>query len=44
MMPQNFTHKSQEAIQNAQLIAHENGQQQIEPPHLFLSLKNLMLI
>ncbi|HAT03158.1 MAG TPA: ATP-dependent chaperone ClpB [Candidatus Magasanikbacteria bacterium] len=38
MMPQNFTHKSQEAIQNAQLIAHENGQQQIEPPHLFLSL------
>lgn len=37
-MPQNFTNKSQEAIQNAQIIATENGQQQIEPPHLFLSL------
>lgn len=38
MMPQNFTNKSQEAIQNAQTIATENGQQQIEPPHLFLAL------
>ncbi|MBI2436656.1 MAG: ATP-dependent chaperone ClpB [Candidatus Magasanikbacteria bacterium] len=38
MMPQNFTLKSQEAIQTAQQIAHENGQQQVEPPHLFLAL------
>ncbi len=38
MMPQNFTNKSQEAIQHAQVIAINNGQQQIEPPHLFLSL------
>ena len=40
MMPQNFTNKSQEAIQNAQIIANENGQQQIDPPHLFLALIN----
>ncbi|PLX28529.1 ATP-dependent chaperone ClpB [Candidatus Parcubacteria bacterium] len=39
-MPQNFTQKSQEAIQTAQGLAHENGQPQIEPPHLFLSLLN----
>lgn len=38
MIPQNFTHKSGEAIQKAQEIALENGQRQIEPPHLFLSL------
>ena len=38
MMPQNFTHKSQEAIQNAQVIANQHGQQQIDPPHLFLAL------
>jgi len=38
MFPQNFTHKSQEAIQNSQSIATQNGQTQIEPPHLFLSL------
>lgn len=38
MIPQNFTHKSQEAIQRAQQIAHENGQPQIEPPHLFAAL------
>jgi len=37
-MPQNFTHKSQEAIQNAQVIANQHGQQQIDPPHLFLAL------
>ncbi len=37
MMPQNFTHKSQEAIQTAARLAHENGQAQIEPPHLFLA-------
>ncbi|OGH88416.1 MAG: ATP-dependent chaperone ClpB, partial [Candidatus Magasanikbacteria bacterium RIFOXYD12_FULL_33_17] len=40
MFPQNFTHKSQEAIQNAQNIALQNAQTQIEPPHLFLSLLN----
>jgi len=38
MMPQNFTHKSQEAIQRAQQIANDFGQTQIEPPHLFLAL------
>ena len=38
MNPQNFTHKSQEALQNASQIAHENGQPQVEPPHLFASL------
>jgi len=38
MIPQNFTQKSQEALQNAVQIAHENGQPQIEPPHLFLAL------
>jgi len=38
MIPQNFTHKSQEAIQSAQQIALDYGQQQIEPPHLFLAL------
>jgi len=38
MSPQNFTHKSQEALQNASQIANENGQPQVEPPHLFASL------
>ncbi len=38
MNPQNFTHKSQEALQRASGIANENGQPQVEPPHLFLSL------
>ncbi len=38
MNPQNFTHKSQEALQNASQIANENGQPQVEPPHLFASL------
>ena len=37
MMPQNFTNKSQEAIQQAARIAHENGQPQVEPAHLFLA-------
>ncbi|MBP9760879.1 MAG: ATP-dependent chaperone ClpB [Candidatus Magasanikbacteria bacterium] len=36
--PQNFTHKSQEALQRASQIAHENGQPQVDPPHLFLAL------
>jgi ATP-dependent Clp protease ATP-binding subunit ClpB len=38
MIPQNFTNKSQEIIQNAAKIAYENGQGQIEPPHLFFAL------
>ncbi len=38
MIPQNFTNKSQEIIQNAAKIAHDNGQGQIEPPHLFFAL------
>ncbi len=38
MSPQNFTHKSQEALQTASQIANENGQPQVEPPHLFASL------
>lgn len=38
MIPQNFTHKSQEALQNGARIAQENGQPQMEPPHLFLAL------
>ncbi len=36
-MPQNFTHKSQEAIQTASRLATENGQPQVEPQHLFLA-------
>lgn len=38
MLPNNFTSKSQEAIQNSQFIANDNGQQGIEPPHLLLAL------
>jgi ATP-dependent Clp protease ATP-binding subunit ClpB len=38
MGPQNFTNKSQEALQRAAQIGHENGQPHIEPPHLFLAL------
>lgn len=38
MMPQNFTHKSQEALQRASQIANEKGQPQMEPPHLFAAL------
>ncbi|MSU75550.1 MAG: ATP-dependent chaperone ClpB [Candidatus Magasanikbacteria bacterium] len=37
MFPQNFTNKSQEAIQTAARLAHEHGQPQVEPPHLFLA-------
>src|SRR3989338_9993784 len=33
-----FTHKSQEAIINAQIIAQEHGQQQIEALHVLASL------
>ncbi|MCX6780762.1 MAG: ATP-dependent chaperone ClpB [Candidatus Magasanikbacteria bacterium] len=38
MNPQQFTHKSQEALQAAQQIAEENGQQQVHPEHLLLAL------
>ncbi len=38
MNPQNFTNKSQEAIQQAARIASEHGQPHVEPPHLFLAL------
>ncbi len=38
MNPQNFTHKSQEALQRASQIANDNGQPQVEPPHLFSAL------
>ncbi|MDO8682593.1 MAG: Clp protease N-terminal domain-containing protein [Armatimonadota bacterium] len=33
-----FTIKAQEALENAQLIADEKGNQQIEPEHLLLAL------
>jgi len=38
MIPQNFTNKSQEALQRASQIANDNGQPQVEPPHLFMAL------
>jgi len=38
MIPQNFTNKSQEAIQRAVIIANKNGQMQVDPPHLFFAL------
>ncbi|TAL50133.1 ATP-dependent chaperone ClpB [Patescibacteria group bacterium] len=38
MMPNNFTHKSQEAIQMAHGIAVEHGQQALEPIHLLAAL------
>jgi ATP-dependent Clp protease ATP-binding subunit ClpB len=38
MIPNNFTSKSQEAIQNAQMFADENGQQGVEPIHLLAAL------
>ncbi len=37
MFPQNFTNKSQEALQTAARLAQSNGQAQVEPPHLFLA-------
>ncbi len=36
--PQQFTQKSQEALQIASQIAAENGQPQVDPPHVFLAL------
>lgn len=38
LSPQQFTHKSQEALQRASQIASENAQPQIDPPHLFMAL------
>ncbi|MCR4312431.1 MAG: ATP-dependent chaperone ClpB, partial [Candidatus Uhrbacteria bacterium] len=38
MIPNNFTSKSQEAIQNAQFLATENGQPGVEPVHLLAAL------
>ncbi|MDP2631317.1 MAG: ATP-dependent chaperone ClpB [Candidatus Uhrbacteria bacterium] len=38
MIPNNFTSKSQEAIQFAQMTANENGQQGVEPIHLLSAL------
>ncbi|MFH1631564.1 MAG: ATP-dependent chaperone ClpB [bacterium] len=38
MIPNNFTSKSQEAIQFAQMTANENGQQGVEPIHLASAL------
>ena len=37
-MNNNFTNKTQEALQHASQIANENGQPQVEPPHLFFAL------
>ncbi|MBU2542105.1 ATP-dependent chaperone ClpB [Patescibacteria group bacterium] len=37
-MQNNFTNKTQEALQRASQIANENGQPQVEPPHLFFAL------
>jgi len=38
MIPNNFTSKSQEAIQNAQFLATENGQPGVQPVHLLAAL------
>ncbi len=38
MFPNHFTTKSQEAIQSAHALAHENGQQQMEATHLLAAL------
>ena len=38
MLPQNFTTKSQEAIQLAHQLATQNGQQALEPVHLLAAL------
>jgi ATP-dependent Clp protease ATP-binding subunit ClpB len=38
MMPNNFTHKSQEALQMAHTIAVDHGQQALEPIHVLASL------
>jgi len=38
MMPQNFTTKSQQALQTSQHLALENGQSSLEPIHLLIAL------
>ena len=38
MLPNNFTSKSNHAMQAAQMIAADNGQHGIEPIHLLASL------
>ncbi|HBR80687.1 MAG: ATP-dependent chaperone ClpB [Candidatus Uhrbacteria bacterium GW2011_GWF2_44_350] len=38
MLPNNFTHKSQEALQHAHNIALDNGQPALEPVHLLAAL------
>jgi ATP-dependent Clp protease ATP-binding subunit ClpB len=38
MIPNNFTSKSQEAIQTAQMTANDNGQQGVEPIHLLYAI------
>jgi ATP-dependent Clp protease ATP-binding subunit ClpB len=37
----NYTIKSQEAIQNAQQLVQSNGQQQIENEHIFKGIANV---
>ncbi len=38
MLPNNFTHKSQEALQAAHHLGIENGQQGVDPIHLLAAL------
>jgi ATP-dependent Clp protease ATP-binding subunit ClpB len=38
MLPNNFTHKSQEALQYAHDLALDNGQPALEPIHLLAAL------
>ncbi len=38
MLPNNFTNKAQESIQQAHIISSENGQPAVEPIHLLASL------
>ena len=38
MIPQNFTQKSKEAIQDASQITQKKNQGEIQPPHLFMAL------
>ncbi|MFB6181867.1 MAG: ATP-dependent chaperone ClpB [Candidatus Magasanikbacteria bacterium] len=38
MVPQNFTNKAKEALQEASKIAQKNNHTQIQPPHLFSAL------
>ncbi len=38
MFPNNFTNKSQEIIQLSAQLATQNGQRQVDPPHLMLAM------